>query len=80
MDNCQCQDTGTAIVMAKRRNVYTGVDDAEWFKRILIHIKRKPALFSAPANQYVRRKEFGSNLPAQIDIYSKKELRMNFCF
>jgi fumarate hydratase class I len=29
-----CQDTGTAIVMAKKgENVYTGVDDAEWLSR-----------------------------------------------
>ena len=25
-----CQDTGTAIVVAKRKNVYTGVDDGEF--------------------------------------------------
>ena len=29
-----CQDTGTAIVMAKKgENVYTGVDDAEWLSK-----------------------------------------------
>jgi fumarate hydratase class I len=27
-----CQDTGTAIVMAKKGKTYTGVDDAEWLK------------------------------------------------
>ena len=29
-----CQDTGTAIVMAKKgENVFTGIDDAEWLSR-----------------------------------------------
>jgi hypothetical protein len=30
-----CQDTGTAIVVAKKgENVYTGVDDGEYYKEI----------------------------------------------
>jgi len=78
-----CQDTGTAIVMAKKgENVYTGVDDAEYLSK---------GIFNTYQNKYLRysqivpismfeEKNSGSNLPAQIDIYSKKGSTYEFLF
>ena len=40
-----CQDTGTAIVMAKKgENVYTGVDDAEWLSKGIFNTYQKKNL------------------------------------
>jgi len=37
-----CQDTGTAIVMAKKgENVYTGVDDGEWLSKGIFNTYQK---------------------------------------
>ncbi len=78
-----CQDTGTAIVMAKKgESVYTGADDAEWLSR---------GIFNTYQNQNLRysqivpitmfeEKNSGSNLPAQIDIYAKKGSSYEFLF
>jgi fumarate hydratase class I len=52
-----CQDTGTAIVMAKRENVYTGVDDAEWLSRDF-NTWAQSSLFSNCTNKYVWGKKF----------------------
>ena len=43
-----CQDTGTAIVVAKKgENVYTGVDDGEWLsKEFTIPTKIKSSLLA----------------------------------
>jgi fumarate hydratase, class I len=68
-----CQDTGTAIVIAKKgENVYTGVNDAEFLSK---------GIFDTWQVNYLRysmivplsmteEKNSGTNLPAQIDIYS----------
>jgi len=68
-----CQDTGTAIVIAKKgEDVYTGVNDAEFISK---------GIFDTWQNNYLRysmiapismteEKNSGTNLPAQIDIYS----------
>ena len=40
-----CQDTGTAIVMAKKgEDVYTGVDDGEWLSRGIFNTYQKKNL------------------------------------
>ena len=78
-----CQDTGTAIVMAKKgENVFTGVDDAEWLsKGIFNTYQNKNLRYSqiVPISMF-EEKNSGSNLPAQIDIYSKKGNSYEFLF
>lgn len=78
-----CQDTGTAIVMAKKgEDVYTGVDDAEWLsKGIFNTYQEKNLRYSqiVPISMF-EEKNSGSNLPAQIDIYSKKGASYEFLF
>ncbi len=78
-----CQDTGTAIVMAKKgENVYTGVDDAR-------HLSK--GVFDTYANRNLRysqvvpftmfdEKNSGTNLPAQIDIYAAEGNSYEFLF
>ena len=68
-----CQDTGTAIVIAKKgENVYTGINDAEYISK---------GVFDTWQENYLRysmivplsmteEKNSGTNLPAQIDIYA----------
>jgi fumarate hydratase class I len=78
-----CQDTGTAIVMAKKgENVYSGVDDAEYLsKGIFNTYQNKNLRYSqiVPISMF-EEKNSGSNLPAQIDIYSKKGSTYEFLF
>ena len=78
-----CQDTGTAIVMAKKgEDVYTGVDDAEWLSRGIFNtyqIKNLRYSQIVPISMF-EEKNSGSNLPAQIDIYAKKGNSYEFLF
>jgi len=78
-----CQDTGTAIVMAKKgEGVFTGVDDAEWLsKGIFNTYQMKNLRYSqiVPISMF-EEKNSGSNLPAQIDIYAKKGNSYEFLF
>jgi fumarate hydratase class I len=78
-----CQDTGTAIVMAKKgEDVYTGADDAEWLsKGIFNTYQDKNLRYSqiVPISMF-EEKNSGSNLPAQIDIYAKKGMSYEFLF
>ncbi len=78
-----CQDTGTAIVMAKKgENVYTGADDAKYLsKGIFNTYQNKNLRYSqiVPISMF-EEKNSGSNLPAQIDIYSKKGSSYEFLF
>ena len=78
-----CQDTGTAIVMAKKgENVYTGADDGEFLsKGIFNTYQNKNLRFSqiVPLSMF-EEKNSGSNLPAQIDIYAKKGNTYEFLF
>lgn len=78
-----CQDTGTAIVMAKKgENVYTGADDGEWLsKGIFNTYQNKNLRYSqiVPISMF-EEKNSGSNLPAQIDIYAKKGNSYEFLF
>ncbi|MEN8704990.1 fumarate hydratase class I [Nocardioides marinisabuli] len=68
-----CQDTGTAIVMGKKsEGVLTGVDDGEAISRGVHEAYTKLNLrYSqlAPLTTY-EEKNTGTNLPAQIEIYS----------
>jgi fumarate hydratase class I len=78
-----CQDTGTAIVMGhKGENVFTGVDDAEWLSRGIHKVYAQWNLrYSqmAPLDFYTE-KNTGSNLPAQIEIYSDPGDEYHFLF
>ena len=69
-----CQDTGTAIVIAhKGESVFTGADDAEALSRGIYEAYNEANLrYSqvAPLDMYTE-KNTGTNLPAQIDIYSE---------
>ncbi|WP_239021753.1 fumarate hydratase [Nocardioides jishulii] len=68
-----CQDTGTAIVMGKKsEGVITGVDDGEAISRGVYDAYTQLNLrYSqlAPITTY-EEKNTGTNLPAQIEIYS----------
>ena len=68
-----CQDTGTAIVIGRKgENVRTGGKDAEYLsKGIFETFKEKNLRYSqvVPYSMF-NEKNTGSNLPAQIDIYS----------
>ncbi|WP_107771260.1 fumarate hydratase [Nocardioides sediminis] len=68
-----CQDTGTAIVMGKKsEGVLTGIDDGEAISRGVYDAYTKLNLrYSqlAPLTTF-EEKNTGTNLPAQIEIYS----------
>ena len=78
-----CQDTGTAIVVAKKgEDIYTGVDDAEWLSRGIFNTYQEKNLRYSqivPISMF-EEKNSGSNLPAQIDIYAKKGASYEFLF
>jgi fumarate hydratase, class I len=78
-----CQDTGTAIVTGwKGGNVYTGVNDAEYLSRGIFSAFRENNLrYSqiAPLSMF-EEKNTGTNLPAQIDIYSNEGDVYKFLF
>jgi fumarate hydratase class I len=69
-----CQDTGTAIAMGhKGENVFTGGDDAEALSKGIYQAYQERNLrYSqlAPLDMYTE-KNTGTNLPAQIEIYSE---------
>ncbi len=78
-----CQDTGTAIVMAKKgEDVYTGVTDEEFLsKGIFNTYQNKNLRFSQMvALNMFEEKNSATNLPAQIDIYAKKGKSYEFLF
>ncbi len=68
-----CQDTGTAIVMAKKgRRVLTETDDAESLSRgIYDTYQEKNLRYSqiAPLEMF-KEKNTASNLPAQLDLFA----------
>lgn len=78
-----CQDTGTAICVAKKgENVYTGVEDARWISKGIYNIYQDKNLrFSqiVPLTMF-EEKNSGNNLPAQIDIYSEPGDEYKFLF
>ncbi len=68
-----CQDTGTAIVIGKKgEDVRTRVDDAEYLSKGIFETFRDRNLRYSqvvPLSMF-EEKNTGTNLPAQIDIYS----------
>jgi fumarate hydratase class I len=78
-----CQDTGTAIVIGRKgEQVWTGVNDAEHLSRgIYETFKDKNLRYSQilPLTMF-EEKNSRTNLPAQIDIYSKQGLSYEFLF
>ena len=78
-----CQDTGTAIVMAKKgEDVYTGVDDAEWLSHGAYDTYQERNLRYSQVVPYtmLEEKNSGTNMPAQVDIYSKPGNHYDFLF
>ena len=78
-----CQDTGTAIVIGKKgEDVLTGVNDAEHLSRgIYETFQEKNLRYSqvVPLSMF-DEKNTGTNLPAQIDIYSTEGNTYEFLF
>ncbi|MBU4538944.1 MAG: fumarate hydratase [Weeksellaceae bacterium] len=78
-----CQDTGTAICVAKKgENVYTGAEDAEWISKGIFNTYQNRNLRYSqvvPLTMF-EEKNSGSNLPAQIDIYATKGEEYKFLF
>ncbi|MCP5054656.1 MAG: fumarate hydratase, partial [bacterium] len=78
-----CQDTGTAIVMAKKgESVWTDGDDEEALSKGVFRTYAKENLrYSqiAPLDMF-KEKNTGNNCPAQIDIYSTKKDSYEFLF
>nr|VZI44643.1 unnamed protein product [Spirometra erinaceieuropaei] len=78
-----CQDTGTAIVMGKKgQYVWTDGDDAEALSRGIYNAYTTTNLrYSqvAPLDMFTE-KNTGTNLPAQIEIYSTGGSDYNFLF
>jgi fumarate hydratase class I len=78
-----CQDTGTAIVIGKKgERVWTGANDAHYLsKGIYDTFKEKNLRYSqvVPFTMF-EEKNTGTNLPAQIDIYSTEGESYEFLF
>ena len=78
-----CQDTGTAIVMAKKGDrIWTGGGDKEALSKGIYNIYTKTNLrYSqvAPITLYEERNT-GTNLPAQIDIEAVEGKSYSFLF
>lgn len=78
-----CQDTGTAIVMAKKgEDVYTGAEDAEYLSKGIFNTYQERNLRYSQVVPFTmfEEKNSGSNLPAQIDIYATKGNEYKFLF
>ena len=78
-----CQDTGTAIVIAKKgENVYTGEVDAEFISKGIFNTYQERNLRYSqliPMNMFDEINS-NSNLPAQIDIFASKGMEYEFLF
>jgi len=78
-----CQDTGTAIVMAKKgQQVWTTGDDAEALSHGIYETYAQENLRysqTVPLDMY-KEKNSGTNLPAQIDIYATTGEEYKFLF
>ncbi|MDR2912627.1 MAG: fumarate hydratase [Alistipes sp.] len=78
-----CQDTGTAIAVCKKgEDVYTGVDDAEHISRGVFdtYAARNLRYSQVVPMTMTEERNSGTNLPAQIDIYSTKGAEYKFLF
>ncbi len=78
-----CQDTGTAIVIAKKgENVWTGANDAEQLSKGIFEVYRDKNLRYSQVVPFTmfEEKNTGTNLPAQIDIYAEQGNEYEFLF
>ena len=78
-----CQDTGTAIIMGKKgEDVYTGVNDAEFFSKGVYNTYNKQNLRYSQIVPFsmLEEKNSGTNLPAQIDLYAIQGNHYKFLF
>ncbi len=78
-----CQDTGTAIVVAKKgEDVYTGANDAQWLSRGVYETYRDNNLRYSQVVPLTmtEEKNSGNNLPAQVDIYATPGMKYEFLF
>ena len=78
-----CQDTGTAIVAAKKgEDVYTGVDDREFLSKGVYKVfqERNLRYSQLAAFSMYEEKNTGTNLPMQVDIYSHQGSEYKFLF
>ncbi|MNK07807.1 Fumarate hydratase class I, aerobic [compost metagenome] len=83
MEFPSCQDTGTAIAIGKKgERVFTGADDKEALSLGVFNTYQKRNLrFSQMAPlSFFEEKNTGTNLPAQIDIYSEQGDEYHFLF
>lgn len=78
-----CQDTGTAIIMAKKgQQIWTGFNDEDALSRGIFNAYSKNNFrYSqlAPISMF-QEKNTGTNLPAQIDIYANEGSEYHFLF
>ena len=78
-----CQDTGTAIVVAKKgQQVWTGVKDEEWISKGIYGTYTGDNLrySQTVALDMYKEKNTGTNLPAQIDVYAVEGQAYKFLF
>lgn len=78
-----CQDTGTAIVLAKKgEDVYTGVEDAMYLSKGIYETYQERNLRYSQVVPFsmFEEKNMGNNLPAQIDIYANQGNAYEFLF
>ncbi|MCW3807454.1 fumarate hydratase [Plebeiibacterium marinum] len=78
-----CQDTGTAIVVAKKgEDVYTGACDADYLSQGVYETynERNLRYSQVVAKSMFDEKNTGNNLPAQIDIYADQGNKYEFLF
>ncbi len=78
-----CQDTGTAIVVAKKgQQVWTGASDEEYLSKGIYKTYTEENLRysqTIPLDMY-KETNSGTNLPAQIDLYATEGMEYNFLF
>jgi len=78
-----CQDTGTATIVAKKgAQVWTGGEDEAWLtKGVLKTYTEENLRYSqVVALDMYKEKNSGNNLPAQIDIYATDGMAYEFLF
>lgn len=78
-----CQDTGTAIVMAKKgEDVFTGADDAKFISQGVFNTYQNDNLRYSQIVPYsmTTEKNSATNLPAQIDIFATQGNEYKFLY
>ena len=78
-----CQDTGTAIILAKKgSNIITSGKDAYYLSKGVYecYLKNNLRYSQVAAKSMYEEKNTKNNLPAQIDIYSEGKNEYKFLF